>query len=65
MGDLSTDFRNEILALRDTQYAAQPTQPLDSTTLFVAEMRRVRNLDAVSTFQDTATALEVAWDGVR
>jgi hypothetical protein len=58
-------MQNEILALRDTQEVAQPAQPLDSTTILVAEIRRVRNLDAVGTPLDTNTELVRAWDGVR
>lgn len=65
MGDLTTEHTNELLALRDSQFAAQPTQPLDSTTLFSAEIERVRDLDAASTNQDTNTELEIAWDGAR
>jgi len=58
-------WSNEVLALRDTQEAAQPSQPLDSTTILVAEIRRVRDLDAVSTRLETNTELVRAWDGVR
>lgn len=58
-------WQNEILALRDAQFVAQPTQPLDSTTIFAAEIRRVRNLDASTTPQDTNTELDSVWDGVR
>jgi hypothetical protein len=65
MGDLTSEHLNELLALRDTQFAAHPTQPLDSTTIFTAEIERVRDLDAVSADQDTNTVLESAWDGVR
>ena len=65
MADLTTDHRNEILALRDAQFAAQPTQPLDSTTLMAAEVRRVRALDTTSTNMDSNTKLEINWDGVR
>ena len=65
MADVTTDHRNEILALRDTQFAAQPTQALDSTTLFVAEVERVRDLDGSAANQDSNTKLEIAWDGVR
>ena len=58
-------MQNEILALRDTQEVAQPTQPLDSTTLLVAEIERVRDLDATSANLDTMQELVEAWDGVR
>jgi hypothetical protein len=65
MGDLTTEHTNELLALRDAQAIAAPTQPLDSTTLFVAEQKRVRNLDASAANQDSNTKLEIAWDGAR
>lgn len=65
MGDLTTEHLNEVLALRDTQETAQPTQPLDSTTIFVAEVARVRALDTTSANQDSNTKLESTWDGVR
>lgn len=65
MGDLTTEHLPEILALRDTQEVAQPTQPLDSTTIFTAEVKRVRDLDAVATNQDSNTEIEIAWDGAR
>lgn len=65
MGDLTTEHVNELLALRDTQYAAQPTQGLDNTTLFTAEVKRVRNLDGASANLDSNTEIEVDWDGVR
>ncbi len=58
-------WQNEIFALRDTQETAEPTQPLDSTTIFSAEITRVRNLDAVLTPMDTNTELRRRWDGVR
>ena len=63
--DVTTEARNELLALRDTQFAAQPTQPLDNTTLLIAEVLRVRNLDGAATNQDSLTKLEIDWDGVR
>lgn len=62
MGDLTTEHLNELLALRDAQTV--DTQ-LDNTTLFTKEAARVRNLDAVSTNQDSNTKLESTWDGVR
>lgn len=65
MGDLAFEHTNELLALRDTQYAAEPTQPLDNSTLLTAEIKRVRDLDAVSADQDTNTELEIDWDGAR
>lgn len=63
--DLQTEMRNELLALRDAQAVAQPTQPLDNTTLFAAEVRRVRALDVTTTPMDSNTKLEIDWDGVR
>lgn len=63
--DVTTEHGNEILAIRDTQFAAQPTQPLDSTTIFIAEIKRVRDLVPAAADQDTNTKLELAWDGVR
>lgn len=65
MGDVTTEHTNELLALRDTQAIAAPTQPLDSTTLFCAEVRRVRATDTTSANQDSNTKLEIAWDGAR
>ena len=65
MGDLTTEHLNELLALRDAQEIAAPTQALDSTTIFTAEVKRVRNLDAVSANQDSNTKIEIDWDGVR
>lgn len=65
MGDLAFEHTNEVLALRDTQYAAHATQPLDSTSILAAEMKRVRDLDVTHTPLDTNTELERAWDGAR
>jgi hypothetical protein len=65
MGDLTTEHLPEVLKLRDTQEAAQPTQPLDSTGILSVEVERVRDLDAVSLLLDTNTELEQDWDGVR
>jgi hypothetical protein len=65
MGDLTSEHLNEILALRDAQESSEPAQPLDSTTVFVAELARVRNLDDAATVQDSNTRLEATWDGVR
>lgn len=66
-GDFSTDARNEILRTRDTQFAAHSTQPLDNTTLLIAEVKRVRDLtlQAVAANQDSITVCEANWDGVR
>lgn len=63
--DVTTEHGNELLGLRDTQFAAQPTQALDSTTILTAEVKRVRNLDVVTTPMDSNTKLEINWDGVR
>ena len=63
MGDVTWEHVQEIRNIRNTQYAAQPTQLLDSTTIFTAEVLRVRNLDAVKTPLDSNTELERTWDG--
>lgn len=63
MGDLSFELAPEVKALRATQFAAQPTQPLDSTTILTAEIARVRALDVTHSPLDTNTLLEINWDG--
>lgn len=59
--DLTTAHLGKIQALRNTQEVAQPTQPLDSTTLFAGEIERIRDLDVVVTPLDTETELAQEW----
>lgn len=63
MGDISFELGPEVKALRATQFGLQPTQLLDSTTILVAELKRVRDLDVTHTPLDTNTLLEINWDG--
>lgn len=64
MDDLGL-WEQEIFALRDVQFGAQPGQPLDSDTIFAFEIERVRDLDSTADELDTNTELVRRWDGVR
>ena len=59
--DVTTPHRAKVQTLRNTQEVAQPAQALDSTTLLVAEVRRVRDLQVAITPMDSATRLAVEW----
>lgn len=63
MGDVSFELDPEVKALRATAFAAFPNQALDSTTILVAEIVRVRALFPAASNLDTNTELERNWDG--
>lgn len=53
MADLNLLIRTEIQTDRNTQALAQPTQPLDSTTVFLANIAGWRQADASPTDLNT------------
>lgn len=59
--DLTTAHLAKVQTLRNTQESGDPTRPLDSTTLFANEIKRIRDLDVTVTPLDTDTELAQAW----
>lgn len=53
MADLDLKILTEIAADRATQAGAQPTQPLDSTTIFLANIKGWRDADTTPTDLNT------------
>ena len=59
--DVTTPHLGKVQTIRATQEGAQPTQPLDSTTILHFEVRRIRDLQVAITPMDSQTRLAVEW----
>jgi hypothetical protein len=58
MADLTRDVLEEVQEERATQEVAQPTQPLDSTTLLVKRIPGIRATAEATNLKDTNQALD-------